>query len=239
MQTSKVSWTPAACRLLLPSLLLLGCAPLRAQAGQTTSTRTWGVDSMLARFEHDVHTNAVQEVGVAQIMRLLRDPGASGARRDSLLNGMERLALTGRTRDIRHAGALYLAVAGTFDMPTPARGVVARLVRTYRVQDDPAVRLTIRNQLPLQVERPAAAAFLRAIAAEPDSSSGRGPHGYFSHGDPRTEALARLAEMGEVGRAVLQAMHRSGEARSPQARITLDNMAQRGFPVREIARARP
>ena len=183
-----------------------------------------------------MHTTTVQEVGVTQIMRLLRDPRASGARRDSLLNGMERLALTGRTRDIRHVAALNLAVAGTSDMPIPEPGVVARLLRTYRNQTDPAVRLTIRNQPPLQVERQAAAAFLRSNAVEPDTSAEMGPHGYFSHGDPRTEAVARLAEMGEEGRSVLQAMHRNREARSPQVRGMLDDMARRGFPVRDIAR---
>jgi hypothetical protein len=99
------------------------------------------------------------------------------------------------------------------------------------------VRLAIRNTMPEQADRRAAAAFLRTVAAEADpTNDGSGPHGYFSVGDPRTEALSRLAEMGAEGRAVLQAMHRSGEARSPQARAILARMAQRGFPVIDARR---
>ncbi|HEX8830218.1 MAG TPA: hypothetical protein VF705_03580, partial [Longimicrobium sp.] len=54
---------------------------------------------------------------------------------------------------------------------------------------------------------------------------------YFSVGEQRALALARLSEMGEEGRTTLQAMYRSGEAISPQARIILQSMAERGFPV--------
>jgi hypothetical protein len=79
-------------------------------------------------------------------------------------------------------------------------------------------------------------ALLRQIAAEPDESGPDPVHGYFSVGEPRADALARLAEMGEDGRAALQAMYRNGEGRSPQAKIILQQMAEREFPVTDMRR---
>jgi hypothetical protein len=130
------------------------------------------------------------------------------------------------------------AFAGTTEIPSPIAGVVDRLLRIYCGNTEWGVRNAILNVLPQQRDRRASAAFLRSIAAEADTTNRWQPvHGYFTQGDLRTAALARLSEMGDEGRAVLQAMHRSGEARSPQARIVLEDMARRGFPVIDVRRA--
>jgi len=219
-------------------LSVLSSVPLRAKVNRPDPVRTWPVDTLLVRFEREVRVNDTRRFASQFITAALRLPITYKSRQDSLLTGLEQLALKSVDTKVQQAAALEIAAAGEIGRgPPPIPNALPRLVRIYRRHDDPALRLTIRNQMPLQVERRAAAAFLRSIAAEPDTSAGTGPHGYFSHGDPRTEALARLAEMGEEGRAVLQAMHRSGEARSPQARIMLDNMARRGFPVRDLARS--
>ena len=240
MHTLTVPSARTASRFLLMLLLLFGCAPLRAQAERADRARTWPVESVLARFEADIRAHVVQSLGARVTYDIIYLPRVYAPRQDSLLDGLERLALTSENAKVRQEATAMIAFAGQVGRPTPPLpGVLPRLLRIYRSNTQWLVRALIRDQMPEQVERRAAAAFLRSVAAEPDTSSGSGPHGYFSHGDPRTEAVARLAEMGEEGRAVLQAMHRSREARSPQVRTLLDDMARRGFPVRDIARRQP
>lgn len=227
---------PAACRLVLAWLLLFGYAPLHAQAARATSAGLLPVDSVLRWFEADVRTHVVQSSGSRLVYDILDLSHPYLARQDSLLDGLERLALTSTDRNVRQIAAARIAIAGEIGRTAPPRsGVLSRLVRVYRGNSAWLVRSTIMDRIPFLAERRAGAAFLRSIAAEPDTSSGIGPHGYFAMGDPRTEALARLAEMGEEGRAVLQAMHRNRDAHSPQVRLRLENMARRGFPVRDIA----
>jgi hypothetical protein len=125
-------------------------------------------------------------------------------------------------------------LAGSSEVAHPIPRVMSRIARIYRTVDTPPiVRFTIRRRLPFQAEQRAAAALLRSIAAEPDPNPGAPRH---DMGDPRIEALGALRQMGAEGRAALQAMHRSGEARSPHAREALREMAAAGFPVREPER---
>jgi hypothetical protein len=237
MQRYDVPCAPSAVWLLIALLVLFGCAPLRAQADRVDRARTWPVDSVLARLEADVRANLVQSMGARLTYDVFYLGNAFAPRQDSLLDGLERLALTSDNDTMRREATSLIAFAGQVGRPSPpVPGVFPRLLRIYRSNTAWLVRALIRDQMPEQAERRAAAAFLRSIAAEPDTGSGTGPHGYFAIGDPRTEAVARLAEMGEEGRSVLQAMHRNREARSPQVRIMLDDMARRGFPVRDIAR---
>ena len=216
--------------LLLTGLLVLGCAPLRAQP-----PGEWPVDSILSVFERDVRARAINNRGSRRVFAILYAPEGYAARRDSLLDGLERLALTSDSEHVRHSATSNFAVAGTTEVPFPKEGIVPRLMRIYQSKNAPLVQLSIRNYLPVQADRPAAAALLRSIAAGPDPFAGQRPDPI---GDDRVEALHRLSEMGEEGRAVLQAMHRNGEARSPWARTVLEQMARRGFPVRDLRRER-
>ena len=210
--------------------------PLTAQSLTQIAERTWPVDSVLSRFEADVRANTANGVGENAVARIIDLASPYSARKDSLLNGLERLAVTHSDRYVRQAATLWIASAGEVGRTAPpVRGVWPRLLRIYRSNTAWVVRSTILDQSPMLVERPSALALLRSVAAEQDTTTPMGPEGYFGFGDLRIAALSRLAEMGEEGRAVLQAMHRSGEARSPQARMILDDMARRGFPVRDIA----
>ena len=216
-------------------VLAFGTATLRAQPGRDLA-RTLPVDSILARFAADRIHNRLTHVAYD----VLELPHSYATRQDSLLDGLERLAAAG-DRYVASSAASMVAFAGqAHDRGAPLAGIVPRLARMYRVassqRDDAGVQRAIRASLPLQADRNAAAALLRSIAAEHDS---RGPdpvHGYVTVGEPRVEALARLAEMGETGRTVLQEMYRRGEARSPQARMVLEQMARRGFPVADAVR---
>jgi hypothetical protein len=230
----------AATRAFVTGLCLMASSSLDAQASWTDRPRTWPVDSVLARFEAGERSRANPNGADDLVYGILYLPAAYSARKDSLLDGLERMALTSDADRVRQAATSFIAFAGQGGHIVPGGGsVLARLLRIYRADSQAAVRFTIVNRLPLLTERRAAAAFLRTIAAEPDTTRGHPIHGHFSHGDLRIEALARLAEMGEEGRAVLQAMHGSGEARSPQARTILEHMARRGFPASDAARRTP
>jgi hypothetical protein len=213
-------------------------APLPAQG----STPVEPVDSIVARFEretraHDPATRAVHVIGTEFAT------GPYSARKDSLLDRLERLANFSTDENVRAFSTQMVASAGELGRASPPLpDIVQRLERIYRRRsggDDHRARLLIVSSLPLQSERRAAAVLLRAIASEPDPANhGTGPHGYFSVGDLRTEALASLARMGEDGRTVLQAMRRDSGAMSPQTRIALERMAQRGFPVTDAVERR-
>jgi hypothetical protein len=227
-----------------PMLLLLGClsTPVLAQPRPAERARGWPIDTVLARFEADARGNVVNGPGFDVTYSMIGLPDRYIARKDSLLDGLEHLAMSSSNADVRIRATYALASAGKGGANWSAvPRVMHRLARIYRSTSHPDVRSPIRDQLPLQAERAAAAALLRSIAREPDDANdGTGPHGYFSYGDPRTEALSRLSEMGEEGRAVLQAMHRSGEVRTPQGRIWMEEFARRGFPVEDTReRLRP
>lgn len=223
--------TAIAFRVLLVPLLCGACirAPLTAQA----TSKMVSVDSILSAFERDARTRASPSSALSDVREVLRQT-AFPARGDSLLRGLQQLALQSADVNVQHYATSYLGDAGS---ESRRISIVEGLQRIYRVRNTPLIRLTVLDKMPLQQERAAAAAFLRSVAAEPDLNGPDPVHGYFTSGDPRTQALARLSEMGEEGAAALRAMHRSGGARSPQARIVLDDMARRGFPVRDLRRA--
>jgi hypothetical protein len=219
-------------RLFVIVLLVLSGAPASAQVSRDAA-RTWPIDSVLARYEHDIRANAVPSLGSNLVFDILDLPQRYRARQDSLLDRLEHLALTSESQTVRIEAAFRLAYAGeTGRESPPLPRIMLRLARVYHALNDSGTRLAIRNSLPLQAERDAAIALLRSVAAEADTASFHTDW----HGDDRVEALVRLSEMGEEGRTVLREMHRSGEARSLQARTILEDMAQRGFPVRDIRR---
>lgn len=215
-----------------------GAPPLHAQTRAPLP-----VDSIVALFERETRAHSYTGDGVGLIVEVTNAPGRYSARKDSLLDRLERLVDTSPDKHVRSTAAQWVAFAGEAGrVAPPLPGIMRRLERIYRRRgnnQDPGVRISILSSLPLQGERGAAAALLRTIASQPDTTNdATGPEGYLSVGDPRTEALAGLSQMGQEGRAVLQAMYRSGQAASPQSRITLEHMAQRGFPVTDAVERR-
>jgi len=222
---------------LTSMLLIQGAIALQAQVSQPDPAYTSPVDSVLARFERESRAVAVNNIGLVWIIRVFHDPSPSVARRDSLLDGLERLARVSNSSYVRQSAASTVALAGDLHLPRTTPGVVARLARIYAANDEQGpVRLSIRRRMTIQAERRAAAAFLRSVAIQEDPSVDRQAH---PMSDPRIDALSQLTEMGEEGRAVLQEMHRRGEVRSPQVRAKLEYMARSGFPVRDARRPQP
>ncbi|HEX6746654.1 MAG TPA: hypothetical protein VF092_05110 [Longimicrobium sp.] len=187
------------CALGLLSLLVASKS-LPAQGVRVIAARTWPLDSIVSRFEAGVRANAANNLGSEIMFEIARLSASHTARKDSLLDRLEHLVVSNPDKRVRVYAAYEIAFAGERGgnrMPIP--GVVHRLARIYHSTAHADVRSPILDQLPLQAERAAAIALLRSVASEPDpGNDGRGPHGYFSLGDPRTEALARLTEMVRV-----------------------------------------
>jgi hypothetical protein len=219
--------------VLLAALAVTSTGFAHAQVSQPNPAYTVSVDSVLSRFEHHIRAGGGNNIGLSWVIQNLRNP-VPKPRVDSLLNGLERFALTNGHERVRNLASQLFLMAGERDSPRPVHGLVPRIERIYRANPPGGVvRFTIRHQMPQQADRRAAAALLRSIAVEPGSDPGPDPD---DMGNPRIEALAGLRRMGAEGRAVLQAMHRSGEARDPRVKTILQDMARAGFPVREPER---
>lgn len=217
-------------RAFLSAVLCGAClgTPLAAQHASSD----WSVDSTLSVFAREARQRVLVSRGADMVMRILQSP-ASPARRDSLLNGLRRLALESDDANVRLDATNYFGEAGGWRQQI---SVMDGLQRIYQSRDSLRLRSMVLDKMPRQIDRAAAVVFLRTIAAQSDLNRPDPVHGYFTVGDLRIQALARLSEMGDEGAVALRAMHRSGEARSPQAKLILDDMARRGFPVRDLRR---
>lgn len=156
---------------------------------------------------------------------------------NTMLDSLERVALTSPEADQRRAAITRISAAGwtrrgpdsAVSLP-PYPGIVARLARIYRQTDDWSVRHAIMSLIIPQAERAEAVAFLAEVAREPPAQAP--PEGVFLDAPPSplpAEAVGALTRMGPEGRAALQRLHNEGAVREPTARVYLDRLAQQGF----------
>lgn len=223
---------------LAVALLVIGFAvvPVRPAAGQPGLCRPGdcSVSRVLAQFEEDIRLHGSYRGGYVWALRIMTQQDSfTSAARDSLLAGLEELALGAADPNVRHRASTVLSLAGEPDSGKPLPGIVARLERVYRQTQDDLVRWNIRARAPLQADRRAAAAFLCSLAVAPMP-----PPRAFDERDAATDALEQLARMGDVGRATLRQLHTGRTVRSEQARAYLEHLAQQGFPVTDIHQAR-
>jgi hypothetical protein len=135
--------------------------------------------------------------------------------------GLEQLALTGRTSRLRTSAAFSLSQLGSRGKEHPVAGTMSRLERIYQRTTDPDVRAIVVVSLYDLAERSEAVTFLEPISRQQPELQD------FPLAASR--ALGTLALMGDQGRAVLKRLHSSGAVRDPDARLELDNLAKRGF----------
>lgn len=234
MKTIRIGRASHCCALVGMALVFLVAT---ASAQSASVGRTLPVDRVLARFERDAEADLINNIGSVWIIQLLRDIDSPRARQDSLLAGLGRISTTNKASCVRASAARHLALAGERRNPRPRSGVVTRLARIYAANaESSAMQMGIREDMSRQAERPAAAKFLKQIAMQLDP---RAPSYHDDMANPRTHAVARLAEMGEEGRIALQELHRNADSLSAPVRTQLQWMASRNFPVRDIARTQP
>lgn len=144
------------------------------------------------------------------------------ARVEAVLDGLERIALTGLSSDVRAEAALSLSVPGSRQAVKPRPGIAARLMRVYGRSNDRQVRGMVVEGLARSVEHQEAIAFLEKVA------TGERP------GAPGSSlaALTAIAAHGDQASPVLRRLHLSGAIKDPDARHWLEFMAQRGYRVR-------
>ncbi len=143
---------------------------------------------------------------------------------DSILDGLERLALTSDNQRVRIAAAIWLGTPGEMDPPRP--GIVDRLSRVYRTCDDQAVRRALVGPAFSQRDTAAALQFLEMVARD-DRPEDRG-----SDEPPARGAVQYLARLGPRGRAVLERLQREGGVKNPVARANLNYLAKGDFQPR-------
>lgn len=115
------------------------------------------------------------------------------ARVDSVLAGLEQIALTADPRFIGSSAAASLARAGSVQNAPP--GVFDRQVRVYVKSNSPIVRLRILNAMFEQRDRVRSLAFLKAVAAQRTDQQ--------DFQDAAVTAVEGLSRMGAAGRAAL------------------------------------
>jgi hypothetical protein len=138
---------------------------------------------------------------------------------ESLLRGLEELALTGEPPRLRAEAAVRLSVPGSSRRSYPLPGTFARLERVYRGTKDPLVRSVVVSAMSDLAEQREAVAFLERLATKQE--------GDFAGVAGR--AMASLLMLGDEGRATLRRMHESGAVHDQEAKADLAILAKNGY----------
>jgi len=139
---------------------------------------------------------------------------------ESLLQGLEEIALTGALSSLRAESAFRLSIPGSRRALHPIPGAFPRLARVYRESSDVLVRRMVVNVMGDLTDRGEAAAFLERVASEepPGGIAGR--------------ALASLLTMGDEGRLVLKRLHETKAVRDPEVSMDLSTIAKNGYRLK-------
>jgi|GEM_PF-4396783 len=97
------------CALVSTFLAPGATATLSAQDPRPNPAYTLPADSLLAHFERDARALKINNLGEVWINQVLGNPKAPPARRDSLLDGLERMAITSTSPYVRRFAVGYVA----------------------------------------------------------------------------------------------------------------------------------
>lgn len=213
-------------------LALVSRTSAGAQSTGRYTPRTVPIDTLIAELERSAGNGGVGSYRAVLITSVLSDRSVSSARRDSLLSRLESVALSGRDEMARLLATGYVAFAGT-SSNSESVASIHRLSRMYERAADRGVRISIINSMVTQIDRPAAVAFLRTIATQPDPATPRTMEVYVDDGgsDLRIRAIQQLAQMPPDGPAALRTMHRNREVPGAAPRQLLEALASRGFSL--------
>ena len=140
----------------------------------------------------------------------------------TVLDGLEQVALSGASLNVRAEAALTLSVAGSRDARQPQPTTLARLERIYARSDDPQVRAAVVSGLARAAEHRRTLVFLEKVAAKDPAD----------YPGASLDALASIASHDEPGRAVLKRLHTTGAVHDGHAQQWLDIVASRGYRIR-------
>lgn len=204
------------------ALILVAQAPGHAQQ------RSLSVREMIAMYETDAMETNSSGIGASHVYRVIVNPESySVAVVDSVLDGLEHLALRSTAPGVRHAATLTLLTAGERRENRPGiKRVAPRLVRIFETTSDRTIRWSVLTSIRRQADVDIVLAFLRRAATQPGLVLARPP---YDEDDEPTLAIQALASLGERGRSILRQMHTDRSAGTPMARNRLDWLVSRNF----------
>jgi hypothetical protein len=192
---------------------VLGVGPATAQTRRPPS-------ELLAAYVHERQTpNAESGVSRELVHALTNYGDYPAADLESLMRGLEELAVTGNPPRLRADAAFRLSIPGSKRAVHPIPGVFARLERVYRRSTDPLTRSVLITVMRQSTERQNAAKFLERIAKQEPAD--------FS--EAQYKAIQSLRRLDEEGRVVLKRLHETKAVREPKAKLTLAILAKEGF----------
>lgn len=210
----------AALFLSLMLGLMIIAAPVHAQERRRV-TRT--PSELLAAYVRDKQTPGAFSSATVDITYILMDRADyPAANREAFLQGLENLALTASSPDLRGEAAFSFALAGSRRSTRPLPGMYARLERLY--DRSPATRGAIVAAMAELADSEPALAFLERIAVQ-DPTKADFP-------GSASDAIAALGARGQAGRAVLQRLHETDAVRDPQAKYLLSQRASHGYHIK-------
>jgi hypothetical protein len=183
-------------------------------------------DVLLGRFEKERRAQGRSTTGAHDAIGtiLWRSSPSDAPRVDSLLAGLEKIAIESNEPSARGSAAGLIALAGA----NSGRGIVNRLVRIYDKSGDAEVRFIIVRLMKTQRERRDGLSFLRRVALEPSTQSPSHP----PRGDDlslQKAALQSLMLMGSEGKQMVQSLYADKLVKDWSARAYLDYLARTGF----------
>jgi hypothetical protein len=188
--------------------------------GSYTGVDVPSVPVMLARLDRDYPDSYGPAAGIGAV--LTHADRLPVAMIDSVLDGLQRLALTSPRREVRTHAVGLLATAGKHWPKARSARAGNRLAAIYRGTSDPDLKaLLVGLSLSWLAEPGPALPILRDVAMQAESQE--------DFPEASVWAVESLARMGDPGRSVLRDLHRRGAVRSAAARYRLDALARTGF----------
>ncbi len=144
----------------------------------------------------------------------------------SLLDGLERLALTTDVQVVRQSAVAELAAFGTQAsyIPDPMPGILPRLLRIYRSTDDMFTRSSILVDLRWMVERAEAVAFLTEVAQQDSTNE--------DFEGAAESAVRSLGLAGPLGASALRSLDEQGLVKDRDASGLLRAYSRHGYQHR-------
>ena len=206
------SFSPAA---------ILGIASLFAMVlCESAAAQVRPPAELLAAYVRERQTPNAPSSASRDLIHMLSNHGDyPAAHIESLLDGLEQIALSGTPPRLRAEAAFELSIPGSNNAVHSIRGTFTRLERVYRRSSDPLVRSVLVGAMGDLTDRREAAGFLERVATQEPSDFAEAPR----------RAVESLMRMGDLGTAVLKRLHETGAVHDQETKRTLAHLAKNRF----------
>lgn len=212
--------------LVVMTLGVVPGAPASAQV-ECLELRCYSARQAIAELAREAAARESMGLGYAATLHILTSRDAPRARRDSVADGLEHLAMRSNDPELRTRATTILVSAGRGDMDQSLPGASARVARILRATDNPDVRRRILLLGFWMADRQPLLPALREVAESPGVSE---REVMFNHDvDDPSLAVEALARMGEDGAAILRDLHRRKALRSARASALLESLSRRSY----------